>query len=97
MLAPDVLRRVPYFAQLDAGLLEELDRQVRQRTHRKGEVILLERAPCKGLYSWAPAGASTTCRSSRYGASWPGSTSSCSIASAARRRSTRAEGRRARG
>lgn len=46
----DVLRQVPYFAELEAGLLKELVDQVRERKYRAGEIILLEGEPCQGLY-----------------------------------------------
>lgn len=46
----EALRQVPYFADLDAVRLRDLAGQVRQRQYRKGEVLLLEGAPCKGLY-----------------------------------------------
>ena len=47
---PDVLRQVPYFAELDATLLKELAGQVRERKYKPGEVVLLEGGPCEGLY-----------------------------------------------
>lgn len=46
----DVLRQMPYFAALEAGLLRELAGQVRERKYRAGEVVLLEGEPCEGLY-----------------------------------------------
>lgn len=49
-VAVDVLRQILYFAGLEAGLLKDLARQVRERTYRTGEVILLEGEPCEGLY-----------------------------------------------
>lgn len=49
-VAPDVLRQVPYFAELEPALLAELAREARDRAYRRGEVILLEGAPCKGLH-----------------------------------------------
>jgi len=47
---PDALREVPYFATLDATLLDEVAAQVRQRQYRAGEVVLVEGEPCEGLY-----------------------------------------------
>lgn len=46
----DVLRQVPYFANLDPDLLKDLAGQVRERKYQAGEVILLEGEPCEGLY-----------------------------------------------
>jgi len=45
-----VLREVPYFAELDTSFLKELAGQVRERTHKAGELILLEGEHCEGLY-----------------------------------------------
>jgi CRP/FNR family transcriptional regulator len=47
---PDVLRQVPYFAEMDAVLLRELTGLVRERTYKAGELILLEGESCEGLY-----------------------------------------------
>jgi CRP/FNR family transcriptional regulator len=46
----DVLRQVPYFAELEAGLLKDLAAQVRERKYKAGEVVPLEGEPCEGLY-----------------------------------------------
>lgn len=46
----DVLRQVPYFAELEAGSLRSLAGQVRERKYKAGEVVLLEGEPCEGLY-----------------------------------------------
>jgi CRP/FNR family transcriptional regulator len=46
----DALRQVPYFADLEAGLLKELAGQVRERKYKAGEIVLLEGEPCEGLY-----------------------------------------------
>jgi CRP/FNR family transcriptional regulator len=46
----EALRQVPYFAEMDAALVNNLAGQVRQRTYKAGEVILLEGEPCQGLY-----------------------------------------------
>jgi CRP-like cAMP-binding protein len=46
----DVLRQVPYFAELDATPLKDLAGQVRERKYKAGEVVLLEGEPCEGLY-----------------------------------------------
>jgi hypothetical protein len=35
----DVLRQVPYFAELEAGLLRELTGKVRERKYNAGEVV----------------------------------------------------------
>ncbi|MCZ7625430.1 MAG: Crp/Fnr family transcriptional regulator [Candidatus Methylomirabilota bacterium] len=44
------LRQIPYFAELGADLLRDLAGQVRVRTYRTGEIILLEGEVCEGLY-----------------------------------------------
>lgn len=49
-ITADVIQHVPYFAELDPVLLRNLAGQVRQRTYRAGDVILLEGEPCEGLY-----------------------------------------------
>lgn len=46
----DVLRQVPYFADLEPDRLEKLTAQVRPRKLEAGELILLEGEPCEGLY-----------------------------------------------
>jgi CRP/FNR family transcriptional regulator len=46
----NVLRQLPYFAELEAGLLRELAAQVPERKYKAGEVILLEGEACEGLY-----------------------------------------------
>ncbi len=46
----DALRQVPYFSELEAGLLKDLACQVRERKYRAGELILLEGEACEGLY-----------------------------------------------
>lgn len=50
MVPLDLLRKIPYFSGLDEGTLQELSRQIHQRTYRKGETVLLEGDPCEGLY-----------------------------------------------
>lgn len=47
---PALLRKVPYFAALDAGALRTLAGKARVRSFRKGEAILWEGEPCAGLY-----------------------------------------------
>lgn len=46
----DVLRQVPYFAELEAGPLRDLAGLVRERRCRTDEVILPEGERCEGLY-----------------------------------------------
>ena len=46
----EVLRRVPYFAEVEAGALKDLAGQVRQRAYRAGEIVLVEGENCEGLY-----------------------------------------------
>lgn len=46
----EALRQVPYFAEMDAALIKDLAGQVRERTYKAGEVILLEGDACEGLY-----------------------------------------------
>ncbi len=46
----DALRQVPYFADLEAACLRDLAGQARRREYGEGDVVLLEGAPCKGLY-----------------------------------------------
>lgn len=50
---PDVaaqLAKVPYFAGLDAAALRSLAGLARLGSYRKGEIILWEGEPCRGLY-----------------------------------------------
>ena len=47
---PALLRKVPYFAELEAAALRALSGKARVRSYRKGEVILWEGEPCEGLY-----------------------------------------------
>ena len=47
---PDVLRQIPYFAELEASFLKALATQIRERKYKSGEVVLLEGEPCEGLY-----------------------------------------------
>ncbi len=49
-LAMDLLRRVPYFAELEDEALRSLSAQVRERKLEAGEQILMEGDPCEGLY-----------------------------------------------
>lgn len=49
-LSPEVLRGIPYFAEVDAAAREALARAARVQAHRAGDVVLLEGAPCRGLY-----------------------------------------------
>jgi CRP/FNR family transcriptional regulator, cyclic AMP receptor protein len=46
----DVLRQVPYFAELEPDLLKGLAAQVRERKLEAGELILMDGDPCEGLY-----------------------------------------------
>lgn len=46
----DLLRQVPYFAELEAAALKELAGRVRERKFKAGEVVLLEGEQCEGLY-----------------------------------------------
>ncbi len=46
----DVLRRVPYFAEVGEDVLRSLSGQVRERKLEAGELILMEGEPCEGLY-----------------------------------------------
>ena len=46
----EALSQVPYIADLPAGTLKELAGQVRERTYRAEEVVLLEGGKCEGLY-----------------------------------------------
>ena len=46
----DALRKISYFAELDAGVLRDLARHVSQRAYGKGETVLLEGDPCEGLH-----------------------------------------------
>ncbi|HEX7125779.1 MAG TPA: Crp/Fnr family transcriptional regulator [Thermodesulfobacteriota bacterium] len=50
VLSPEVLRGIPYFAEVDAAGREALARAARLQGYRAGEVVLLEGAPCRGLY-----------------------------------------------
>lgn len=47
---PALLRKVPYFAALEADALRTLAAMARVRTYRKGEAILWEGEDCEGLY-----------------------------------------------
>lgn len=46
----ETLRRLPYFSELDSGVIAELSRRVRQRLYRPGDQILLEGEPSQGFY-----------------------------------------------
>lgn len=46
----DVFQQVPYFTELEAGLLKDLAKQMREGKYKAGDVILLESEPCEGLY-----------------------------------------------
>jgi CRP-like cAMP-binding protein len=46
----ELLRQMPYFANLDAATLTEIARAVRQREVQAGEHILTADEPCLGLY-----------------------------------------------
>lgn len=46
----EALRQVTYFADLPAGALRDLAGQVRQRSYRTGEMVVLEGEKCDGLY-----------------------------------------------
>lgn len=46
----DLLRQIPYFADLDATSVAEIARMVRQREAQAGEHILIEGEHCLGLY-----------------------------------------------
>jgi CRP/FNR family transcriptional regulator len=48
--AADTLRAIPYFSGLAASDFREVARSVRARPYRKGESVLLEGEPCRGLY-----------------------------------------------
>lgn len=45
----DMLRQVPYFAELETRPLRGLAALVRERKYRTREAILLEGEPCEGL------------------------------------------------
>jgi CRP-like cAMP-binding protein len=49
-VAAEVLRQVPYFAELDAQVLTGLSAQMRERRLEAGEQVLMEGDPCEGLY-----------------------------------------------
>ncbi len=46
----DLLAQVAYFAGLDAATLDGLRRAVRRHRYEAGQQILIEGAPCEGLY-----------------------------------------------
>ncbi len=48
--AADILRQMPYFAELDEEFLKDLSMQVRERKLDAGELVLMEGEPCEGLY-----------------------------------------------
>ena len=46
----NLLSHIPHFAGLDSAALAEINRLVRLRSFRDGDVILAEGRPCEGLY-----------------------------------------------
>lgn len=45
----DLLRQIPYFAELENAVVDELARRVRTRRYSPGETIVVEGWPCDGL------------------------------------------------
>ncbi len=50
MKTMDILRQVPYFAELNEEALKGLAARVRERKLDAGETVLMEGDPCEGLY-----------------------------------------------
>ncbi|MFN2646205.1 MAG: Crp/Fnr family transcriptional regulator [Burkholderiales bacterium] len=46
---PSLLAKVSYFADLDAGALERIERRSRSRTYAAGQIVFLEGEPCLDL------------------------------------------------
>lgn len=50
MTSTDFLKRLPYFAALTAGQMEEVLRQTKELAFARGELVFLEGEACQGLY-----------------------------------------------
>lgn len=46
----DILKTLPLFKDLDAGVIEPLAQKIRELAFARGEVLFLEGEPCLGLY-----------------------------------------------
>jgi CRP-like cAMP-binding protein len=47
----DILRRTPYFADIEPAQLEAVASAVVERSYRRGDPVFLEGHPCEGLYA----------------------------------------------